>query len=55
VNLTLSELTNYEEKYDLSTLDLRTPGEKDFPWGRAGVMEWDVMEFAEIMDKKDFS
>jgi len=55
VNLTLSELSNYEEKYYLRTLDIGTPGEKDFPWGRAGVMEWDVMEFAEIMGKKDFS
>ena len=50
VDLTLTDLAPYKEKYYLRTLDIRTPGEKDFQWGRAGVMEWDVMEFVEIMD-----
>jgi len=49
VNLALTNLTPYKGKFYLRTLDIRTPGEKDFPWGRAGVMGWDVMEFAEMM------
>lgn len=51
VNITLTDLTPYKGKFYLRTLDIRTPGEKDFPWGRAGVLGWDVMEFAEMMDE----
>jgi hypothetical protein len=51
INVTLSDLTPYRGKYYLRTLDIRTPSGQDFPWGRTGVMQWDVMEFAEMMGK----
>ncbi len=49
VKLTLTDLTPYKGKFYFRTLDIRTPGEKDFPWGRAGFLAWDLMEFAEMM------
>lgn len=51
INVKLSDLTPYKGKYYLRTLDIRTPSGRDFPWGRIGVMQWDVMEFAEMMRK----
>ncbi len=50
VHVTLTELTPYKGKFYLRTLDIRTPGEKDFPWGKGGVLGWDVMEFVEILE-----
>ncbi len=50
VNVTLTELTPYKGKFYLRTLDIRTPGEKDFPWGKEGVLGWDVMEFVEMLE-----
>jgi hypothetical protein len=50
VNLVLTNLTEQSGKYYLRTLDTSTPNGKDFPWGRANRFEWDVMEFAEMMD-----
>ena len=47
VNLTLSNLTEQNEKYYLRTLDIDTANRKDFPWGRASGFKWDVMEFFE--------
>ena len=52
VNLTLSNLTEQNEKYFLRTLDISTSNGKDFPWGRADRFRWDVMEFAEMMNWK---
>ncbi len=52
VNIALTDLTPYEGKFYLRALDIRTPDEKDFPWGKAGVLGWDVMEFAEMMEDK---
>jgi hypothetical protein len=49
VNLTLSNLTKQNDKYYLRTLDITTSDGKDFPWGKVGSFQWDVMEFAEIM------
>jgi hypothetical protein len=49
VDLRLSNLTAQNGKYYLRTLDISTSNGKDFPWGRAGSFEWDVMEFAEMM------
>jgi hypothetical protein len=49
VKLTLSNLTEQNDKYYLRTLDITTSDGKDFPWGRANSFQWDVMEFAEIM------
>ena len=34
----------------LRTLDISTLDGKDFPWGKANGLQWDVMEFAEMMD-----
>jgi hypothetical protein len=50
VNLTLSNLTEQNGKYYLRTLDIITSNGKDFPWGRTDGFQWDVMEFAEMMD-----
>jgi hypothetical protein len=49
VKLTLSNLTENKGKVYLRTLDIVTSDGKDFPWGRAGGFQWDVMEFAEMM------
>jgi hypothetical protein len=49
VNLTLSNLTKQNDKYYLRTLDIITSDGEDFPWGKVGSFQWDVMEFAEIM------
>ncbi len=50
VNLSLTNLTEQNGKYYLRTLDITTANGKDFPWGRTNEFEWDVMEFAEMMD-----
>ena len=47
VNLKLSDLTPYKEKFYLKTIDITTQDGKDFPWGRAGMIKWDVTEFIE--------
>lgn len=39
-----------EGKNYLRTLDITTQDGKDFPWGRVASLQWDVMEFAEMMD-----
>jgi hypothetical protein len=52
VKLTLSNLTEQNEKYYLRTLDITTSDGKDFPWGKAGSFQWDVMEFAMRMNWK---
>jgi hypothetical protein len=49
VKLTLSNLTEYKEKFYLRTIDISTQNGKDFPWGRAGTFQWDVMEFMDNM------
>jgi len=50
VDITLSNLTKQNDKYYLRTLDITTSDGKDFPWGKAGSLQWDVMEFAEMMN-----
>ena len=50
VNLELSNLSARKGKNYLRTLDITTQDGKDFPWGRANGYQWDVMEFAEMMD-----
>ena len=50
VNITLTDLSPRKGKNYLRTLDITTQDGKDFPWGRATGLQWDVMEFAEIMD-----
>ena len=52
VNLKLSDLTEQDGKYYLRSLDVSTTDGKDFPWGRTNGFEWDVMEFAEMMNEE---
>jgi hypothetical protein len=52
VNLTLSSLTEQDGRYYLRTLDISTSDGKDFPWGKAGSFQWDVMEFTMRMNWK---
>lgn len=49
VRLTLSNLTEQNDKYYLRTLDIPTSDGKDFPWDRTNGFEWDVMEFVDNM------
>ena len=51
VKLTLSNLTEHEEKLYLRTIDISTQDEKNLPWRRVNGFEWDVMEFAKMMDE----
>ena len=50
VNLSLTNLTEQNGKFYLRSLDISTSDGKDFPWGKAGSLQWDVMEFAEMME-----
>jgi hypothetical protein len=50
VKITLTDLSPRKGKNYLRTLDISTQDGKDFPWGRASSLQWDVMEFAEMMD-----
>jgi len=50
VKITLTDLSPRKGKNYLRTLDITTQDGKDFPWGRANRLQWDVMEFAEMMD-----
>ncbi len=45
VNLALSNLTEQNDKYYLRTLDITASDGKDFPWGMANGLQWDLMEF----------
>ena len=50
VEITLSDLTELKGQHYLRTLDITTSDRKDFPWGRAGSFQWDVMEFAQMSE-----
>jgi hypothetical protein len=50
VNVTLNDLSPRKGKNYLRTIDISTQDGKDFPWGRANGLQWDVMEFAEMMN-----
>jgi hypothetical protein len=50
VNITLTDLSPRKGKNYLRTLDITTQDGKDFPWGRTKSLQWDVMEFIEMMD-----
>jgi len=50
VEITLTDLSARKGKNYLRTLDIFTQDGKDFPRGRASSLQWDVMEFAEMMD-----
>jgi hypothetical protein len=51
VSLSLSNLTPRKGKFYLRTLDMRSLSGKDFPWAESGFFKWDVMEFAEQMNR----
>ena len=50
VKITLTDVSPRKGKNYLRTLDITTQDGKDFPWGRANSLQWDVMEFIEMMD-----
>ena len=50
VKVQLSDLTEREGDFYLRTLDISTASGKDFSSGRANGLEWDVMEFIEVMN-----
>ena len=50
VNLKLSDLTPYKEKFYLKTIDIVTQDGKDFPWGKSGMIKWNLMEFQESLE-----
>ena len=50
VRITLSNLTEFKEKFYLRTIDISTQNGKDFPWDKPGDFQWDVMEFAVMMN-----
>ena len=50
VNLKLSGLTPYKGKFYLKTVDIVTQDGKDFPWGKSGMIEWNLMEFQESLE-----
>jgi hypothetical protein len=45
VELALSNLTKYEEKFYLRTIDISTQDGKEFPRRKFGMINWDLMEF----------
>jgi hypothetical protein len=50
VKVELSDLAEREGEFYLRTLDISTASGKDFKSGRADGLEWDVMEFIEVMN-----
>ena len=44
VKVKLSNLIVEQEKHYLRTLDIQTQDGKDFPWGRAGMIEWNLRD-----------
>jgi len=50
VNLSLTNLTEQNGKFYLRSLDISTSDGKNFPWGRAGSLQWDVMEFSAMLE-----
>ena len=52
VKVKLSDLAEREGDFYLRTLDISTASGKDFISGRANGLEWDVMEFIEVMNRE---
>ena len=52
VKVRLSDLAEREGEFYLRTLDISTASGKDFISGRANELEWDVMEFIEVMNRE---
>ena len=53
VKVKLSDLVAHEGEFYLRTLDISTTSGKDFISGRANGLKWDVMEFAEVMNREE--
>ena len=53
VKVKLSDLTERKRNFYLRTLDISTASGKDFISGRANGLEWDVMEFVDVMEWSD--
>ena len=52
VKVKLSDLDERKGEFYLRTLDISTASGKDFISGRANGLEWDVMEFIEMMNRE---
>jgi hypothetical protein len=50
IKVQLSDLAERKGEFYLRTLDISTASGKDFISGRANGLEWDVMEFIEVMN-----
>jgi hypothetical protein len=50
VTIKLSDLAERKRKFYLRSLDISTASGMDFISGRANGLEWDVMEFVEVMN-----
>ena len=50
VKVKLSDLAQREGEFYLRTLDISTASGKNFNSGRANGLNWDVMEFVEVME-----
>jgi hypothetical protein len=50
VTIKLSDLAERKGKFYLRSLDISTVSDLDFISGRANGLEWDVMEFIEVMN-----
>ena len=50
VKVKLSDPAEREGEFYLRTLDISTASGKDFASGRTDGLEWDVMEFIEVMN-----
>ena len=50
VKIKLSDLAERKGKFYLRTLDISTASGEDFISGRTDGLQWDVMEFAGVMD-----
>jgi len=44
VQVKLTDLTPSKGKFYLRTIDIVTPDGKDFPWGRSGIIKWDLLD-----------
>jgi hypothetical protein len=51
VKVKLSKLEEHEGKFFLRTLEIRSPDGENIPRRSSNSLEWDVMEFAEMMGK----
>ena len=53
VKVKISDLAERKGEFYLRALDIETVSGKDFRSGRANGLEWDVMEFIEVMNWDD--